>query len=128
MDQLTYAVLDQLGFESLDSDAKQVLNDVANYGADAGFSGFIYYSDTIEFFDNNKSLIVELMKNDAESLGEDCPFCMVANFNCLRGTVDALEVANALTTSNPNNYDYVTSVKNALAWYALETVAYRNER
>jgi hypothetical protein len=28
----------------------QTLTDCAKYGADCGFSGFIYYSDTIKFF------------------------------------------------------------------------------
>jgi hypothetical protein len=100
---------------------EQIFTDVCNYGADAGFNGFIYYSETIDFFNENKTLIMKEVKEMAESLDED-PLQMIANFNCLKDMkLSTMEIAEAI-------YDNPTSesagiVKNALAWFALEEVA-----
>ena len=55
MEKLTTAVIEQLG--GRDENTDQTMRDIMNHGADGGFSGFIYYSDTVEFYNQNKDLI-----------------------------------------------------------------------
>lgn len=94
-------------------------HDVADHGADAGFSGFVYYSDTVLFAQANKADIRQLAEYVADGIGEhDGFYSFVASFNCLNGmTTD--EVADAMHDSD---HDSHTEVMNALAWFALEEV------
>lgn len=41
--------------------------DVANHGADGGWNGFIYYTETEAFYDKNESLINEELENTKDS-------------------------------------------------------------
>lgn len=123
---LQQAVIKQLGYNTLDEDAASTLNDVmrSHYGAAAGFTGFIYYNDTIKFFNDNKNLIMEQLENDANDFGEDM-LTMISNFNCLKDdNLSATDIMNAIYNEEDENE---TIVKNALSWYALETVAYQLE-
>lgn len=70
-------------------------------GADAGYSGFTYYDDTTEFYDNNEELIWELLEEMADQMGQK-PLELVASFGCADSITD------------------VKSFKNALAWFVLE--------
>lgn len=94
---------------------KELAEDVRDYGADGGFSGFIYYTDTLAFFEHNKKLIMSLAKEQASEFGCGV-YQMIAGFNCLKITDS--EVVEAIYESG----EYETDVKNALAWYALEEV------
>lgn len=85
-------------------DAEQ-LSDVASHGADAGFPGFTYYTDTVKFYNRHEDAIWELLRDDAQNLGYDNVPALIASFN------------------RANNADDVTGFKNLLAWYALKTVA-----
>lgn len=94
-------------------------HDVADHGADAGFSGFTYYSDTVPFAQANKADIRKLAEYVADSIGEyDGFYSFVASFNCLDLTTD--EVADAMHDSD---HDSNGEVLNALAWFALEEVS-----
>ena len=114
--KLTAAVIRQLG-------GRESLEDIANHGIDGGFTGFIYYSDTIKFFKVNRALIVELVKEMAEDLGET-PIGLVASFNCLKMDThkaeDEAEISRALYGRLESDD---TQVPNALAWFAAEEVA-----
>jgi len=106
------------GWDSFQESAQ----DVCNHGANAGFGGFIYYTDTIAFTKRNKKALLDLCKEQAQdyygknySVGQ-----FIAGFNCV--DCDAEQVAIALYTGKGDN---VTEVYNALAWYALEEVARR---
>jgi hypothetical protein len=81
--------------------------DVANHGADAGWSGFTYQTDCVEFFDRYEETIMEMLQEDAEAM--DCPSVVefVATFN-------RVEMG-----------DTMDGYKNLLAWYVLETVCRR---
>ena len=97
-----------------------------NHGADAGWTGFIYYSDTCKFFDDNKDLILQQLEDDANEFGEDM-LTMISHFNCLtdnnrKPIYTYTEIMNAIYDVNDENE---TIIKNALAWYALETVAFQ---
>lgn len=113
-ESLIRAVVRQIGgWESF----KESAADVANHGANGGFSGFIYYTDTIAFFKRNKNNIIELMRHMAQEFGEDS-MTMVANFNCLKTEPET--VADAIYNSRTKDEE---NVRNALVWFALEEVA-----
>lgn len=97
------------------------LKDVANYGADGGWNGFTYYSDIVKFFDDNKDLIMESLKEMASELGEDL-LEVISSFRCLHNEYSVGEIAEAIF-ANSENGEY--AIKNALSWYALEEVAYQ---
>ena len=52
---------------SLEDDS---LLEVAQHGADAGWGGFTYTSDCVEFYDANEAAIYELLNETAERLAE----------------------------------------------------------
>lgn len=113
-EDLIKAVVDQFGgWEEFTTYAE----DVTSHGIDGGFSGFIYYNDTIAFTENNLDSILEMAKEQAESIGCDNIFTMISGFNCVNETPE--EVAEAIYNSDSENK---TSILNALAWYAGEEV------
>jgi len=76
--------------------------EASRYGADAGWNGFIYTSDTTKFFDAHANLIWSLLIEDAASLGESHPLAFMATL----GRKDMAETWDGF--------------RNLLAWYALE--------
>ena len=123
--ELQTAVIEQHGyithdFDSDNSELRATLEDVARHGADSGFGGFAYYSDTCRFFADNKSEIVAKLKDDAESYGMDV-VSMVSGFNCLTNDSETRDEIGRAVWGTPEEYDY--QVQNALAWYALEETA-----
>lgn len=79
------------------------IKEYAENGADNGAPGFIYYSETVQFYNDNEENIWELLNEVAEDVGQH-PLEMVAGFN--RGD-DA-------TTP--------TGFKNLLSWFVLEEI------
>lgn len=113
--KLVRAVVRQIGgWESF----TEKVQDVYRHGADGGFSGFIYYADTVPFAKKNRKEIVELAKNIADDFGEGV-FKMIAGFRCLSGDYSEGEIAEAIYNIKSEND---TQVLNALAWFALEEV------
>jgi hypothetical protein len=102
----------------------ETLADVSNHGADAGFSGFTYYNETSTFFDKHRALILEHLNNEYSEIGYKSILEMIASFNCLKDCSQD-EIARVLykDTKNLDN-NTVAVIKNGLAWYALESVAY----
>jgi hypothetical protein len=125
---LAKIVFDQLGYDSSDEeDFIQTCQDVSRGGAANGFSGFIYYHDTIKFFDDNRKLIIEYFSGQYADYGCDSFFEMIRSFNCLKDE-DLSDETLALcfytaTDSRCSGSDDYTRLKNALAWAALEEVA-----
>ena len=125
--ELQQRVIEQLSGESeLNKDNVSTLKDVASYGADTGFVGFTYYSDTCKFFDDNKDLIMEQLLNDRVNIGYNSLTEMLSGFRCFKG-VDTYDIEAFLINSNNENNDEQITLKNGLAWYALETVAQQLE-
>jgi hypothetical protein len=120
--KLIKAVIDQLGSEG--DDLKANFEDITNHGIDGGFGGFIYYSDTIEFFKKNKKEITELVFEMAEEFGQT-PIEFVRGFNCLKSTFEnAAEAEAEISRALYGRLDKDdTQVPNALAWFAGEEVA-----
>lgn len=110
--RITRAILRRLDREQLE--------DVANHGADAGWSGFTYTVDTVAFYKAHKTDILELAKQMADDCGVDM-LEMVAGFRCLKGMkLSPTEVGEALFSGRGENSD---SIRNAMAWFALEEIA-----
>ena len=123
--RLFRAVLRQLG-----PDWRQNLADIAAHSIDGGFSGFIYYAETVAFWNRNRAEILDLVRELAFALGEN-PVSMISGFGCLGGgrggdplewTEDVGRViygGRAVRTDD----DGGVSVANALSWFAAEEVA-----
>ena len=108
---LQNAVIRRVGRDSL--------RDVANHGADGGFAGFTYYSDTCAFYARHQSRIAALVEEMAYEMGES-PTHLVAGFRCLNGDYSEAEVGRTLYGPKKG---HDTQIANALAWFALEEVA-----
>jgi len=119
---LAPAVLRQLGGGA---DAVTSAIEAGNHGADAGWSGFTYYTDTSRFAKAHRGAIAKLAAETAADFGQGL-IEMVKRFVCLKGLEDADEaVSLALFGGKPRNKDIadeVLLVENALAWFALEEV------
>ena len=121
--KLQQRVIEQLSGESeLNEDNTSTLKDVASYGADAGFVGFTYYSDTCKFFDDNKELIFKQLLDDRINIGYNSLTEMLSSFRCFKD-VDTYDIEAFLINSDDESNNEQTTLKNGLAWYALETVA-----
>ena len=103
----------------------RIAKGVAEHGADAGWSGFVYYRETTEFFRKYSDEILTMLNAEANDYGIT-PAEMVAGFSCLSEQVDrdAIAAILAFGTRGVSDDDRAT-VYNALAWYALETVSRR---
>ena len=101
---------------------KEIASDVANHGADSGFSGWCYYNETCGFFKKNKQLILDFAKEEAESFGESM-LEMISHFGVFtHDPISTDDIAEALYSKDN---DRETDVHNVMAWYALEEVSRR---
>jgi hypothetical protein len=115
------AVIRQLGGGK---DAISSAKDAARHGADGGFAGFTYYSDTQAFTARHRAAIAACVEEMAIDLGED-PIKLVQGFGCFRNDQPSGKaVALALYGGNAKDEDR-QNVENALAWFALEEVGRR---
>ena len=121
--ELQKRVIEQLSGESeLNQDNASTLKDIASYGADAGFSGFIYYNETCKFFDDNKDLIFEQLLDDRTNIGYNSLTEMLSSFRCFKD-VDTYDIESFLINSDDESNEEQTTLKNGLAGNALESVA-----
>jgi hypothetical protein len=79
------------------------LQEIAEGGLEGGISGFIYYSETCSFYDENEEEIWELLEDDADQYGYKDINSFIATF---KGDIQSL-----------------TQYKNILTWYAVERQA-----
>ena len=114
--------LDNMTEESTE-ELKDSLHEVTEYGAETGHSGFIYYYDTIRFFQNNKSEIKKSLRAYAESL-DTSVLSVVKGCKCLKGVVTEDDIGEILYGEMDIEKDEHLLIANTLAWYTLETVAY----
>jgi len=122
--KLINAVIENLGYDDPnDPELIQQLKDITNHGIDGGFGGFIYYSETTSFFNENRKEIIELVKDMSFELG-DGMIELVASFNCFKDmdlTID--EIGNVLFGVDTENVNEKMIIKNGLSWFAGEEVA-----
>ena len=98
---------------------KEMVPDITNHGISGGFSGWIYYTDTCQFYAKNQTVIVALAEQLADEYGTNV-IDFVAGFNCLNAD-DKQEIGKTLY-GNKSKHD--TTIANALAWFAAEEVAH----
>lgn len=129
MNALQNNVIEQLGYSEDDLDQTSccydeltgTLSDICQYGMANGFGQFVYYSDTVKFFDDNKPGILALVEELADSLGEDM-LSMIASLNCLKGDYSQTEIMNAIYNQDDENESVI---KNALTWFAAEECSHQ---
>lgn len=110
---LINAVISRIGMNSV--------QDVVNHGADSGFNGFIYYSDTVAFASRYRSIIVRLLEEQANELGEEV-VAMVSNFGVFRkGGMDNDDRKDLYRFLGGGKCQE-TTIPNLMAWFALEEV------
>jgi hypothetical protein len=90
--------------------------------ADAGFPGFTYHRDTVPFAQRHRNVIREHLRRFADDCGIESWMHVVAGFNCLNN-VSVSEIEDAYHNNEKDGGDMYVQIYNALAWYALETVA-----
>ena len=103
MDNVTLAewverIRDHSGME--DSDIIQA----GEHGADAGWPGFSYYTDTSTFVEKYRSDIMDRVAADADDYGYANTLAFMGSWGCADGMDDA------------------TGIDNGLAWCMLETI------
>jgi len=114
--KLQRAVKRQLGSDTME-EFIETLQDVARGSAADGYSGFIYYAETVDFTRRNRALIWEQLKEDSDNFGQSVAD-MVCGFNCFKGYTP-----NEILAGLYGRGENVTTIYNGLAWYALESVA-----
>ena len=142
---LDLAVIEQMGGEArntdngceIDADTCKELKNVfrCSAGAAGGFNGFIYYSETVDFTMKNRAAIIEKLREDIENgLFDGCNgiISAVLMFYCLKTEdkqerAELEEEAAICLFGDPETYKakYTGIVANALAWAALEDLAFR---
>lgn len=110
---LINAVYDRVGKDSI--------MDVVNHGIDGGFSGFIYYSETHQFAMRYRKLIVKLLEETAEMLGEDV-VSMVSNFGVFRRSPMDADDKKQLYRYLGGGRCEQSAITNVMAWFAAEEV------
>jgi hypothetical protein len=121
MSNLRKAVINQLGGLEI---FKQSFKDITRHGADSGFNGFIYYTDTTAFFKRNRRSILAHLDAICFDIGED-RISVLKSWRCLNHLTSD-EIARGLYEGGKS--DEVTAVQNALAFFALEEVSHDEER
>ena len=116
----TQELVDAVKEHLCDDDGYDSLKDVYEHGADAGYPGFTYYSDTCEFFQMNRAAIVQMVKDYADEFGQDA-ISFVASFQCLTDDAETRDEIGRAIYGQPEEDDCI--VQNALAWFALEEAA-----
>lgn len=99
---------------------KESAPDIYEHGIDAGFNGWIYYSETCRFYARNRKLILDHCAEACEALGYDSIVDLVADFRNLDTTHEEIYRTLFGPNTDKNRDVYVA---NALAWYVAEEVA-----
>jgi len=112
---LIRAVVKLIGKDSIDA--------VNTLGANAGFSGFIYYTETHDFAMKHRDAIIKLLEWSNEQFGE-CKTLVefIAGFQefkkCAIDPLEYKELYQYLGDANPPP----GRITNMMAWFALEEV------
>lgn len=110
---LINAVINRIG--------KDAINDVNSHGINGGYNGFIYYSDTHAFAMRYRKLIVKLLEEQADQLGEEV-VSMVSNFGIFRNNPMDNEDRKDLYKYLGGGKCEQSAITNVMAWFAAEEV------
>jgi hypothetical protein len=83
---------------------KSHAKDIANHGADCGWTGITTYADTVKLFDRFQDEIWEMLASMADDMGQSVPE-LIASFR------------RADMCETPDGF------KNLLVWFACEEIA-----
>jgi len=115
---LIQTVIDQIGGYN---DFICSVADIVNYGINTGVIGFTWTSDTVQFFQDNKRDILDLIKETSEQIGIDA-LEMINSFQCIKKLkLSTWELSEIIFSDKKN--DNSDMVKNCLTWFAGEEVA-----
>ena len=120
---LANAICEQLGCDTAE-ELIDTLKDVCRGGANAGFSGFTYCAEMLEFFQANKSELIEMLQEESSSLGESGVLELVKSFRCLEGSDITLEDIGKVLYGDSTD----STIVDAVCWFALETLAWNTDR
>ena len=84
---------------------RSTLNDIATHGADAGYAGLTWTTDTVKLFDRFGPEIWDMAYEDAQDYGADNVPAFIATFR-----------RNDMS-------DSLDTFKNLMVWYAAERIA-----
>lgn len=110
---LINAVINHIGVSSV--------QDVINHGADAGFSGFIYYHDTHKFAMRHRKAIAAWIEESAAEFDQEVPE-MVAGFGVFRNSKMDTQDRKDLYAYIGGGKGEQSIITNVMAWFALEEV------
>lgn len=111
---LINAVVSRIGMESIE--------DVNRHGISGGFSGFIYYSDTVAFYKRYRAIINRMVLDMSKEFGTN-PVDFVAGFRCVNDDDEnRQDIGVCVYGGNLSKLEDDTHVPNALAWFAAEEV------
>ena len=110
---LINAVINNIGLDAVE--------DVVNHGIDGGYSGFIYYSETHAFAMKYRKLIVKMLEEMADSLGEEV-VSMVSGFGVFRNSPMDNEDRKELYKYLGGGRCEQSTITNLMAWFAAEEV------
>jgi len=96
MDELIEAIREHSGMEN------DEIMEAGENGADAGWPGFTYTGDTVDFYEKHADLIWPILTEQADDMGEKHPLALIASFN------------------TAGQVDNDSAFKNLLSWFALE--------
>jgi len=107
---------------------REMAADVAEHGADCGFSGWIYYTETCAFYKKNRKEIIRLAKNIAGEVGMDGSarnnfkdhLNFIKSFGCIRDSGISID---ELVQGMSGYGELKDQIQNCLSWFALEEVA-----
>lgn len=110
---LINAVINRVGLDNVEN--------INGHGIDGGYSGFIYYSETHSFAMRYRNIIVKMLEEMADDLGEEVP-AMVNGFGVFRGSGmdndDRKDLYKYLGGGRPEK----GAITNVMAWFAAEEV------
>jgi hypothetical protein len=143
---LVTAVVDRLGVgwnddgEPGESNLTEILNDIYQNGIDGGFSGFIYYSETKEFYLKNRKEINEFLIHESLDFGYDDDEDLRLkldddSIHIHKDEIGAISLVLSLRCADQSTTKEIyrtlygdksvcnTMVANCLAWYVVESLA-----
>lgn len=97
------------------------IEDINSHGIDAGFPGFTYYTDTHKFAMRYRKLIVRMLEETTDQLGEDV-VSRVSHFGIFRNSPMDNEDKRDLYKYLGGGRNEQSTITNVMAWFAAEEV------
>ena len=110
---LINAVINRIGIDSVQN--------VNSHGIDGGFGGFVYYTDTHAFAMRYRKMIVRMLEESADQLGEDV-VKMVSGFGVFRNSPMDNDDRKELYKYLGGGRNEQSAITNVMAWFAAEEV------